>query len=391
MTEGTDRAEDEGTPWYENRRGTGLVLLAVILIAVAVSSSVKQGSIDAETVGAVVASIPFASVIVGWLPKPTITVPFYVYLYGIFGAVTRLLLTFVVDFNDVIRQADLDDEEQYQTVSGRELIRLELGVLAAVVLAAGVYLLAGPFVDVFVGASSPAVMAGIAYVSGFYVKRTFVALGDLAARLLGRDADSGGKDTRSRAPTEPGGKSPPERSVLIQAVKGVPAPTDESTTSDDEATDREVWYAGWRGLLLFSVGSGVAVVAMLASLRMGPAAILCPEGVCAGVPVDVYLYAFMGGLGYVFTTLFVRINRTTESLVQRAFRVPAGMVLAAGVYLLSSPALAAEGEATRAVAGLSFLVGLYLNVAIVRIDAAADRTLNRLRGTIRSRRGDRDG
>jgi hypothetical protein len=74
----------------------------------------------------------------------------------------------------------------------------------------------------------------------------------------------------------------------------------------------------------------------------------------------------------VFTTLFVDVYRTTRSLVESVFRIPAGVVLAAGFDALLDP----TGTGTAAVA---FLVGLYVKVAVVRVDELGRLLFDRLR------------
>jgi hypothetical protein len=122
------------------------------------------------------------------------------------------------------------------------------------------------------------------------------------------------------------------------------------------------------------------------------------------VPPYVYLYAGLGALGYVFTKLMVEFDRydewhDAEALASMLMRVPAALVLAAGVYLLLGglglPSGVAGGNVAtgggaatggdgasgaRFVAGVSFLVGLYVNVALKSLGSLADRVLGRSRG-----------
>lgn len=101
------------------------------------------------------------------------------------------------------------------------------------------------------------------------------------------------------------------------------------------------------------------------------------------VPVYVYLYAGFGALGYIFTKLMGRLDRYTEwnrweDLVGLAMRIPAAWVLAAGVYLLLGAFDEVEGVAgPRFAAGVAFLVGLYVNVALKALGSLADRILGR--------------
>ncbi|WEL18646.1 MULTISPECIES: hypothetical protein [unclassified Halorhabdus] len=101
------------------------------------------------------------------------------------------------------------------------------------------------------------------------------------------------------------------------------------------------------------------------------------------VPIYVYLYAGFGALGYIFTKLMGRLDRYTEwnrweDLVGLAMRIPAAWILAAGVYLLLGAFDGVEGVAgPRFVAGVAFLVGLYVNVALKALGSLADRILGR--------------
>jgi len=73
----------------------------------------------------------------------------------------------------------------------------------------------------------------------------------------------------------------------------------------------------------------------------------------------------MGGLAYVFTTLFVDIDRTRQSLLETKFRIVSGVLLAVGAYVLLTPM-------ERAVVPLAFLIGLYPKVAIERLDRVGE-------------------
>lgn len=105
----------------------------------------------------------------------------------------------------------------------------------------------------------------------------------------------------------------------------------------------------------------------------------------AAVPPYVYLYAGLGALGYIFTKLMVQFDdydewNDAEALAAMLMRVPAALILAAGVYLLIAPGIAGGNggsENARFVAGVAFLVGLYVNVALKSLGGLADRILGR--------------
>jgi len=108
------------------------------------------------------------------------------------------------------------------------------------------------------------------------------------------------------------------------------------------------------------------------------------------VPGYVYLYAGLGSLGYVFTKLMVEFDRydewsDAEALASMLMRVPAALILAAGVFLLLGGAGGSSGTSgggtgpgsAQFVAGVAFLVGLYVNVALKSLGSLADRILGR--------------
>jgi hypothetical protein len=107
------------------------------------------------------------------------------------------------------------------------------------------------------------------------------------------------------------------------------------------------------------------------------------------VPGYVYLYAGLGSLGYVFTKLMVEFDRydewsDAEALASMLMRVPAALILAAGVFLLLGGAPGSGGTnggsgtgSAQFVAGVAFLVGLYVNVALKSLGSLADRILGR--------------
>ncbi len=100
-------------------------------------------------------------------------------------------------------------------------------------------------------------------------------------------------------------------------------------------------------------------------------------------PLFVYLYATLGALGYIFTKLMTGLEEFDEwdeiqELVEMGLRIPAAWVLAAGTYLLYSSMLVGDLTVTpQLAAGMAFLVGLYVNVALKGLGSLADRILGR--------------
>ncbi|WP_299263596.1 hypothetical protein [Halorientalis sp.] len=159
-----------------------------------------------------------------------------------------------------------------------------------------------------------------------------------------------------------------------------PERTDEAT-GDAGAVDG--WSAGnW---LLIGVLTGLTLVGIGLSAGLVPVdGWLTAPGGAVVVPPYVYLYASLGALGYVFTKLMTNVEAydeysEIEELAEMALRMPAAWVLAAGVYLLfaAGAAFTNGGSGQQYAAGLAFLVGLYVNVAVKSLGSLADRLLGR--------------
>lgn len=83
------------------------------------------------------------------------------------------------------------------------------------------------------------------------------------------------------------------------------------------------------------------------------------------IPPFVFLYAFLGASAFAFSNLLRKENREWRDLVRLGMRVLSALPLAAGVYLLGA-FLGGSADVTgeRAAAGLAFLTGLYVNLAL---------------------------
>ena len=83
------------------------------------------------------------------------------------------------------------------------------------------------------------------------------------------------------------------------------------------------------------------------------------------VPEYVYLYAFLGASAYAFSNMLRKDDRQWRDLVRLGTRVLSALPLAAGIYLLGSfLGGGADVAGGRAAAGLAFLTGLYVNLAL---------------------------
>lgn len=101
------------------------------------------------------------------------------------------------------------------------------------------------------------------------------------------------------------------------------------------------------------------------------------------VPAFIIVYASLGALGYIFTKLMVEFDeyatrQRLETLLEMGMRIPAAWLLATGLYLFIGelPEASAVSGPTFA-AGVAFLVGLYVNVALKALGSLADRILGR--------------
>lgn len=108
------------------------------------------------------------------------------------------------------------------------------------------------------------------------------------------------------------------------------------------------------------------------------------------VPPFVYVYALLGGLGYVFTRMY-KTDTADWRLFQWSVRLIAALPVAVGTYLLVGLVLpetvveqAAEASGDsglvgngprRVVAGVAFVSGLFVDTAYDRLDAVAHRLL----------------
>jgi len=326
---GTRReTEKYANVWYDLLAGQVIVVSGIFLTLFAVTTSIRSLDVIPTNVG----------------------VPFNVYLFGFFGAMARSLLAFVTD-------ADPDtDDATFVDRSWIQVIRLGLRVIGALCLAAGIYLAHGASEDalVFTLASPDEITAGLAFLAGFYVERVYQVLGTVAKRLLSMADGDGGESAESVSdePSLPFDILPPAR-----------------------RPDEPRWYSDVRSLALFALGLLLLGVGVIASL--GESVLPFIPSDATPVPSYVYLYALLGSLGYLFTTLFKEFDRSLLSLVQKGIRVPAALLLAAGFFMFTFLFVDDGNAPTGLIAGLAFLVGLYVNVALVTLDAIASRVLSK--------------
>ncbi len=162
--------------------------------------------------------------------------------------------------------------------------------------------------------------------------------------------------------------------------------------TDDAGTETGSWSTGNSlVIIVFFALTVVGLAISTGSFRLGVVIDESMSGFLTtpaaaskvAVPWYVYLYATLGALGYIFTKLMQQLSEYDSwsdigDLVEMGLRIPAAWLLAAGVFLLVR-FIVGENSADnpRLLAGLAFLVGLYVNVAYKSLGSLADRLLNR--------------
>lgn len=182
---------------------------------------------------------------------------------------------------------------------------------------------------------------------------------------------------RERRPDE---RASPDESELPDP--GAPDETDDDPGAtaddpgeDDEGNDGPVWYetrAGRAVVGTYLLGTLLGVVVAVQDPGSLPLVSTTGGSAVHPVPGYVFLYAFMGASAYAVTSLVSR-EKTTEEVVQLALRVVAALPLALGVWALAP--LADFGGQDRVIAGVAFLAGLYVNLALKTFGSLAERLL----------------
>lgn len=92
------------------------------------------------------------------------------------------------------------------------------------------------------------------------------------------------------------------------------------------------------------------------------------------IPPHIYLYGFLGAMAYAFTSIVAKFERGFTGVVRVGLRALAALPLAGGVFLLAG-ALGIPTEDGRLVAGMAFLVGLYISLTLKALGGLAERLL----------------
>lgn len=150
------------------------------------------------------------------------------------------------------------------------------------------------------------------------------------------------------------------------------------------ATSARPWYSQPRGLAVF--GAYVAF-GLLGGLFVS--GVVAPEFVTRPmdsgyyqehplvVPIQLYLFAYLGALAHVFVALLRRTDRTPASLVRLGLRIPTAMLLVTGVYLgvaaLGLEPIPDSPASSRTLVGAAFFVGLFVEHALAALQVVSAR------------------
>ncbi|MFB6353524.1 MAG: hypothetical protein ABEJ92_05505 [Halobacteriales archaeon] len=146
------------------------------------------------------------------------------------------------------------------------------------------------------------------------------------------------------------------------------------------------WYRSGRGIAVVVIYGLLTLVALAVSTE--PAALgdgylgvntSSLTGPSTRVPPAVYLYGFLGAMAYAFTSIVAKFERGPTGVLRVGLRALAALPLAGGVYLLAGM-LGLSGVSGSAIAGVAFLVGLYVNLTLKALGGLADRLYGRVPG-----------
>jgi hypothetical protein len=160
---------------------------------------------------------------------------------------------------------------------------------------------------------------------------------------------------------------------------------DESAEGRVGATETsgQFWHQndwGFRMVVFYTLLSLVGI----ASVSQPVVTLVAGEELASaiGIPVYIFGFALLGALTYVFTSVLSNYNSDLKKVFEAGLRIPAALLLAAGVYLLTSlvfPGASAVGSGSGAAigketlaAGLAFLVGLYVKLTLKALGGVAD-------------------
>lgn len=140
------------------------------------------------------------------------------------------------------------------------------------------------------------------------------------------------------------------------------------------------WYRTNRGIAVVVLYAVLTLLAITLSteprLPMGDSYLDVSDanGPSTAIPPAIYLYGFLGAMAYAFTSVVGKFERGPTGVARVGLRVLAALPLAAGVFLLAG-ALGIEAPDGRLLAGMAFLVGLYVSLTLKALGGLAERLL----------------
>lgn len=323
--------------WYDDTRGVllGSLLASGTLLSILISTGQPSWLIE-------------------YFPPLGVEVPIDVYLFGFLGAASYALLW----FSEGWPQDNDSESRRLNAIGGvfsipsRELKLFTIRLIAALCLSTGIFL-AGAFITgvipVIESAPPTLAVAGTAFLVGFFVDRAYRTLGAVTSRI-----------TSQKNVQRISGRAVPQLKFSIQS------------------RNEKVWTISLSLLSAFSIF--IAVFLTVNWGTEGPPFLPISESIIptTTIPFEVYLYGFIGSMGYIFTNLFEKFDRSYRSVCKHLLRVPIGPLFAGGFFLVTDflflgGTTASTESIDGVVSGFSFLIGLYPDAAIASLDAIAGR------------------
>ena len=153
--------------------------------------------------------------------------------------------------------------------------------------------------------------------------------------------------------------------------------------SDHESPNQLSWYHSKFGVLLILCYSAIGLTALL--LVSG---VLYPRLIGIEIrsvmydnpfvtPIHLYLFALLGALSYIFSSLTKRPDAAPLGVFHLGLRIPAALLVTTGIFLFVGTfgiELQDGGAgAERTLAGMAFLIGLFVDHALRSLRAISSR------------------
>ncbi len=269
------------------------------------------------------------------------TLPIEVYGFAVAGGTLRFVYDVTRSEDDVLENEFRTSSLTVQNLDSKDrdsllyevIIRQRLmAIFAGVCLAAGIALVNEITVENLLQIG-PAPSYFAALFAGLFIKETYLSLGKITKRFL-KPADDGDNNGDKQATTT--------------GLQRLVTPRKDANSTQQQRAQLGV------GLVTVLIAT-IVIISILS------------------VPLEVPVYAFLGGLGYVYTALFISAEGETNtySWIKYTFRIGLGILLAVVGHLLLAPK-------PLAVPVFAFLIGLFPNVIFIQIRSFAQRFFDRL-------------